>query len=250
MTVSQSTFRNAVLDPKIGVPKGLVKTNDQSAGSRFDVYRNNVVHSLTEALRVAFPLVSKLIGPANFGRLAGEFVRQHPPASPLMMYYGEALPAYLEDFEPLAHLGYLPDCARLDLALRASYHAGDTAAMDTTVFADPDALMRECFSLAPPTRILKSVWPLHDLWAYNTIPGAAKPTPVAQDVLITRPEFDPSPHVLPKGGADWLLSLEKGRTFGEAVEEIQAQTPDFDLSAALTLVLREQALTKPTTKDI
>ena len=70
-------------------------------------------------LAEAFPVIRKLLGDNNFNILAGQFVRTHPPTSPLIAFYGEALPEFLEGFELVRSLGYLPDIARLELALRS-----------------------------------------------------------------------------------------------------------------------------------
>lgn len=79
MTVSQTQFITAVLDPMIDTPQGLVDPNGNPAGKRFDVYRNNVVASLSDALGVAFPVVQKLVGDEFFRAMAGVYLRQHPP---------------------------------------------------------------------------------------------------------------------------------------------------------------------------
>lgn len=249
MTVTQEAFRAAILDAECPVPEGLLDACSRPAGARFSVYRNNVIVSLTDALQVGFPLLRKLLGAKTFSQLATIFVRQHPPKSPVMMRYGDELPAFLEEFQPLLHLGYLPDCARLDLAMRKSYHASDAPPLDPSCFGDSDALMEMTFALAPSTRILRSYWPLYDLWRYNMMPCAPKPRAGAQDVLITRPDFDPSLYLLPAGAADWLARLEEGLGFGNAVAQVTSRTPDFDLTQVLTLVLETQALTSPPTKE-
>ena len=250
MTVEQTLFRDALFDAQMAVPAGLKDAKGAPAGSRFSVYRNNVFVSLKEALTVAFPLLVKLLGDQGFSQLASIYVRQHPPTSPLMMHYGEGLPAFLEGFQPLAHLGYLADCARLDLAMRQSYHACDAPDLSPEVFQQNEtALMQLRLQVKPSTRVLRSRWPLYDIWAFNTTNNAPKPRAVAQDLIITRPEYDPAPHALCPGGADWFEAIDAGLRFGEACEKTAALHQDFDLSAALMQALGTQALTEYTTKE-
>ena len=251
MTVEQALFRAALLDANATVPSGLSDGSGAPAGNRFSVYRNNVLVSLTEALTVAFPLLVKLLGPQGFAQLADVYARQNPPQSPLMMHYGATLPAFLEGFAPLAHLGYLADCARFDIEMRKSYHAADAANLDPAVFQqDEAALMQLKLRLKPATRLLRSPWPLYDIWAFNMTEGAPKPRAVAQDVIITRPEFDPAPHLLGPGGADWFEALNTGEPFGDACENAATNHEHFDLMTTLTQAISTQALTEHTTKEI
>lgn len=244
MTVDQTLFRRALLDPETARPAGLSDGAGRPAGRRFDVYRNNVAVSLAEALETAFPVIRKLVGEANFRLLAAAFLRAHPPVTPLMMFYGAELPGFLAVFGPTATIRYLPDVARLEHALRESYHAADAAPLDPEVLRalDPDALMAARLRLAPALRVVRSSWPVHAIWRYNTEPGAPKPAMQPQDVAILRPGLDPEPHLLPPGGGLFLEALAAGRTFGEAVEAASA-VPGFDLSALMTLLIGQGALT-------
>ena len=242
MSVGQDLFTEALLAPDAAVPVGLSDPEGRPAGRRFDVYRNNVAVSLTEALETAFPVVRKLLGEANFRTLAGVYLRQHPPRSPLMMFYGEDMPAFLEGFPPVATLGYLPDIARLELGLRRAYHAADAAAIDPARLQElaPEALMAARFRVAPAVQVIRSPWPIHAIWLYNMEPGAPKPAAVAEDVLIHRAAFDPGLTPLGPGAAAFILSLQDGNSLGDAVAAAGAE---FDLTAALGQLLAVGALT-------
>ena len=246
MMVDQKTFQAALLDPDAIRPGGLSDGDGAAAGRRFDVYRNNVAVSLTEALETAFPVVAKLVGAQNFRILAGAFLRAHPPTSPLMMFYGHEMPAFLASFAPTQATGYLPDVARLELALRESYHAGDAAPIDPGLLQRtmPEDLMASRITLAPSLRLIRSRWPIFSIWHFNMSSDAPKPQMAAEDVLVLRSEFDPSPSVLPNGGGAFVQTLLDGDTFADALEAATLDAPDFDLSTLLALLIGANALTK------
>lgn len=244
MMVDQTEFRAALLDPARGRPEGLVDDAGRPAGRRFDVYRNNVAVSLTEALETAFPVIRKLLGDQNFRMLAGVFLRQHPPSSPLMMFYGAEMPGFLRGFEPTSKLGYLPDIARLELAIRESYHAADADSMDTRLLQDmpADALLSAKVALAPSIRLVRSDWPIHAIWRYNTEEGAPKPQMAGEDVLVVRQALDPSPHLLAPGGGQFIEALLNAKTFGDAHEAALSASPEFDLAGTLGLLVGAEAI--------
>lgn len=250
MIVTQDMFTAALLDAALPAPEGLQDAQARPAGRRFSVYRNNVAVSLTEALHTAFPATAKLLGKDNMDRLAGVFLRANPPSSPLLMFYGEGFPDFLAGIEQLSKMGYLPDLARLELAQRQSYHAGDATPVDPATLAalPPEELMQHGLTLAPALQLIRSEWPLYDIWRLGTEDGAPQPTAHQQDVLITRPEFDPVLTPLPAGGAAWIQSLQQGASIADAFESTLQIVPDFDPGATLTLLIQGNAITSLTTK--
>ncbi len=249
--VNQAEFTRAMMDAAITNPKGLRDSQNRPAGRRFNVYRNNVAVSLTEAVLQAFPVVTKLLGEENMKGLAGIFLRAHPPQSPLMMFYGAEFPDFLAQMEQLAHLGYLADVARLEQHMRRAYHAADAAAIDPDALGalTPEELMQTRVDFAPALQLIRSSWPIFDIWRFNMEDGAPIPQAGAQDVLITRPEFDPLPQALPVGGATWITALMGGKTIGEAFEVANQDADTFDLSTTLALLLQGNTLTALHRKD-
>ena len=244
MAVRQIDFCEALLTPDAPRPSGLSDGAGRPAGRRFDVYRNNVAVSLTEALETAFPVIRKLVGEANFKLLAGAFLRQHPPSSPLMMFYGTEMPGFLAQFEPTKPLGYLPDVARLELALRESYHAADAEPIDPAILQSlaPEALMQSRLVLAPSVRLIRSAWPIHAIWRFNMDNGP-KPSATAEDVVILRADMDPEPVLLPAGGGVFLQALLDQEPLGTAFEAASQDVAEFDLSQTLALLIGAHAIT-------
>ena len=238
-------FLPALLDPDRPVPQGLQDGAGRPAGRRFNVYRNNVTTSLIAALEQGFPAVLSLLGPQNFTGLARAFVQDNPPQSRLMMHYGAGFPDFLDATPALKHLGYLGDVGRLELALRRSYHAADAAPLDPAALGAiaADDLPATRFTLAPAVEVIRSPWPLHAIWAFATIPGSPKPQAQAQDVLITRPDFDPIAHPLPPGGADFIAALMQGATLGAAHDAGASAHDSFDPAPLLGLLIAGGAIT-------
>jgi hypothetical protein len=238
--MNQTQFAKALLDPEAAVPPGLVDPMGRAAPKRFAVYRNNVASSLVRVLEAGFPTVRKLVGEDFFAAMAGEFLRSHPPQSRIMMLYGAAMPDFLATFPAVTHLGYLPDVARLDQALRESYHAADSTALPEAEFqrllGEDIAVLR--LTLAPSLRVIPSCWPLHAIWAANH-DGGPKPVVVAQDVVVLRPEFDPRPHLLPPGSTDFLTGLMRGQTVAESLDLAPGAV---DLPAILALLIAHRAI--------
>ncbi len=242
MTVSQKDFTAGILDPTRPAPEGLLDGKGAQTSKRFDVYRNNVAVSLTDALVAAFPVIYKLVGDEFFRAMAGVYLRTHLPDTALMMYYGDKMPQFLKRFPPAQSLAYLPDVARLEIALRESYHAGDATPVSADVLGTlaPEALMAARISLSPALRIVRSSHPIFGIWQSNMIADAPALVKRAENVLVTRPQFDPTPHLISDADADFITALQRGHALGVAMSKAGQ---GFDLGALLGLLLRQGAMT-------
>lgn len=243
MTVSQTAFQAGLLDADIPAPAGLHDDANRPAGKRYDVYRNNVAVSLADALEVAFPVVKKLVGDAFFRAMAAVYLRKHPPTSPLMMFYGDMMPKFLMRFTPAQQLAYLPDVARLELALRHAYHAADAVAInrDTLTALPPDRMMGARFRFAPAVQLMRSPYPIHGIYRFNTLADAPKPVMQAENVLISRPAFDTMLDPLSPAAANLIDGLMAGDTLAVAMSKAGT---DLNLGAVLGTLLTQAAITE------
>ncbi|RBI82959.1 DUF2063 domain-containing protein [Rhodosalinus halophilus] len=240
----QESFRAALLDPARPAPAGLHDGAGRPAGRRFDIYRNNVAASLVAALETGFPALRALIGGERFRGLALSFLRAHPPRDPRLALYGAELPGFLEGVAPRARFGWAPDLARLEMALREAYHAADAdpVAPEALAAIAPEALEGTRLKLAPAVRRVVSRWPVAALRAHALEEGP-RPEGGAQEVLVSRPGFDPLAQALPPGGAAAVAALADGATLGEAHAAGARARVDFDLGPVLAALLTGGAIT-------
>lgn len=155
----QAFLAQAILDPATSCPVVAV-----DSGGRFNVYRNNFRITLHNALRTTFPAIERLVGAEFFAALANAFVERHPPRSPIMAQYGDAVPGFLDQCAPLAEFPYVADVARLEYARVQAYHAADGAGFDLHDAAAATAALNHPSALHPSVHIIASAFPVHAIW--------------------------------------------------------------------------------------
>ncbi len=234
----QSDFAKGLLDPNLPVPDGIVGPDGRDAGKRYDVYRNNVVVSLTEALAAAYPVVKAVVGAEFFAAMAGVHVRKHPPKSPLMIFYGEDFPKFLTRFPPAAQLGYLPDVARLERARREAYHSADATPCPPEKLAllKGSNLFDARLVLHPSLRIIRSRYPIFSIWRYNSTDDKSPIGDAREIAMISRPADILEMQNISKGSAMFIESL-MADPLGVAMDKAKGADADFDLSTNLTGLL-------------
>ena len=68
----QHRFSAALLDPGVTPPPAVIAHADKKSARRFDVYRNNVVVSLIEAMIAIYPAVQRLTAHEQIARRKAE----------------------------------------------------------------------------------------------------------------------------------------------------------------------------------
>lgn len=244
---SQADFSRALLDSQLAVPEPLRQPNGQPAQARFGIYRNNVVSSLVDAMVVGFPVVVALLGDTYFRALAAEFVRKHPPTSPVLSTYGEAFPRFLQQFEPLASYPYLPDMAALELARRSSHNAADKTSIAAEQLAELGAndLMNIVPIAHPSLRFLESPWPVHEIWlAQQNIDAGHKAdmSAGAQSVMVVRPAMQVQQYLLQPDQSAFAAAIDDNKTLAELAAEVLGKFPESDFIALMVLMIQRGAI--------
>lgn len=246
---AQRDFAQALLDPALPCPAGLVAWNGSNPVRRFQVYRNNVHVALVDALADSFAVTHELVGEAFFRAMAAVYARAHPPRSSVLALYGADFPCFIAAFPPAAGLPYLADVARLEYLRILACHAADAAPVGHAAFAarlaDEAGLPALRLGLHPSLAVLPSRFAVVSLWAAHQGAGdlAAVRPEVAETALVLRRGLEVEVMQVPAASGVFVAALQSGRPLGRAAEEATTLGSGFDLAATLGLLLHKSAIT-------
>ncbi len=244
-TSPQTRFARALLDPSAPVPEGWVAHNGSDPLPRFNVYRNNVVVSLMQALRDSFPALAAEVGAPSFDAWAIDFVRQHPPQQPVLAWYGDGFADFLQAFLPPAQ-HWLCDLARLEMARIHAYHAADIPPSDGAALlaltAEPERLEHTQLHLRPGVAVVRSDGPVFNAWARQQGHPINQRSAHGQSVLVAREGWDVVVVAIDTGTAEFVRGLQQGLPLGPAWEHASTHAPTVDLVDALAVLIRQGCL--------
>lgn len=252
---TQTAFAHALLNPELPCPSGLTTWNGSDPEIRFSVYRNNVMVSLIDALADTYPVVQTLVGEEFFRAMARVFAQSNPPQSKVMAYYGRGLAEFMASFPPAASVPYLADVARLEMARVLAYHAADVEPIHPEVLqaalADPEQLMTLRLVLHPSVHVIQSTFAIFSIWAAHqgAVCASSVDPDVAQSMLVYRAALDVDTMELTAGTGAFVSALLTGHALIDAAQAASSMEPEFDLTNALTMLLRLQLITHLNTGD-
>ncbi len=246
----QAQFKDMILAPKNPGEAfvDIFEANDIPLSNRLDVYRNNVISGLGNALIANFPLLEKLVGRDFLSSMVHAYIIAHPPASGCLTFYGCNFDEFVAGFAPATHLPYLPDVARLEILGNQAYHAKDDEALSAQDIAavPPEKLEYLELKCRDSVHLLQSSWPLHAIRAYCLDEKMNAPDINSGGVclLIHRPHLDVKIVEIPADEYKFLNGLKTLR-LGPAVAETIAAHPDFDFKNVLQRHMKFQLFLKP-----
>ncbi len=162
----QLAFKRSLLESSDNPAVAFVEDDYLSASERLNIYRNTCAITLTNALRLAYPAVERLVGAEFFEGAAHLFIREHFPHSAYLNRYGAEFPNFLAHFDPAASVQYLSDVAELEWAVNCALHAPDMEPLALAGVANVPPAGHDliCFEPHPSVRLVRSDYPVDAIW--------------------------------------------------------------------------------------
>jgi uncharacterized protein (UPF0276 family) len=216
---------------------------------RLDIYRGNLTSAWRRALASSYPLLRRLMGEEGFDGLARAYGRAHPAQDPDLNRFGAGLPDFLEDaMAPGGDEPWLPDLARLEWLVHASWYAPDARdASPRSVLAglSPAEFEASRAILHPSLRLHASSWDTAALWLAHQPGGSEAPEPLQRPshALILRVGWQVGVREIGAAEHAALARLAAGASFGAAFDAAFDVDEDAEIAAWLDSWLKSGVVT-------
>lgn len=220
----------------------------QALRARIGLYRGNVRAARRQALASAYPVLASLTGEAWFDALALAYARANPTRDADLNRFGAALPAFIDDYESDSRYAYFGDVARLEWALHVAAFAADALPLTPQQWMDLGAerLATARLAVHPACAALASRYAVEAIWRAHQ-PGAQGEWPARVDApswtLVVRPQWRPALVTHTEAAHVAFVSIERGDTLGDALDQAFAVDPAFDFARQWRVWIESGAVT-------
>lgn len=134
---------------------------------RWRIYRDGYLIRLADAIENDYAAIKRILGDRAFASLCSRYVATFPPSSHDIGRSGAHLSEFLATDALTSDLPFLPDLARFEWAMAEAMVAPDSPdhRRDTLVDLAPEVLLDLVILPRPGSAVIRSQWPLGDLWA-------------------------------------------------------------------------------------
>lgn len=221
-----------------------------SANERLDIYRSTIFENLSNALKITFPGVWKLIGDDCATSVAKAFCRNrfNLPNSGCLDDFGEVFPSFLATLDELRTVPYLADYAKYEWMK----HVACNAEMVTTIacaelstiqndnLQDIGLILTPCCQLFVSNFSISEIEEVVDDHVKNTINLSCKGVYgvilYQDDKLLT--------FWIDKGLWLFIKSLQNGVSLYESAEQALFIDEEFDLTRGMIFMLSNKLIHK------
>jgi len=231
----QRAFAAAMATGESGSIAAFLEDGPIAPADRLRIHRNTMLGALTNALRLTYPAVEALVGPAFFEQAARQFVRQAMPSAALLTDYGTGFPGFLDGYAPAGTLPYLGDVARLELAVEQAARGPDEheAPPPATI-----ALAGVTLALVPSLILLAVEFPADAIWRAvlegdDDALGRVELRPAPSRLAVWRDGDGAAVAALSPMSAAFLDRLLRGADAATALAGATGSEPDADAVATI-----------------
>jgi len=212
--------------PASGVLEALVHGDERlSAAERIGIYADAYFHRLLECLGEDFPTTLAVLGTDNFAALVKEYLLEHPPTEPSILYAGLYLADFLNDHPFAERWPFIADLARLERAVLDVFHAADAPvlSLETLHVVPSEEWPALKFRTHPAVEIVHSEWRIADV-LHTVEQGREWTDPELEEasVLVWRQNALVNYRNLEPVERDALVIVAKGASFAAVCEAVAA----------------------------
>jgi Putative DNA-binding domain len=250
LSETQALFSQIMLDHPAALSNpdslltALFTCNENVLPMRLQIYRNNIIGSLTKAMQLTYPLIVILTGKNFAANMMGSFVRENPPREACLARYGAGLDRFIETFAPARSLPYLADVARLEWAMNESFYAPDDGPLSRSDLESiPHCELADMtLRLRSSVRVLDSRWPLLAIREFCLQENRDESETLDLDqggckIMVYRPALSVELVSADLAEYDFLQGIQEGRALGSIVESALQTHPHFDFQGFLKKLL-------------
>jgi hypothetical protein len=216
-----------------------------SAAQRLQVYRNNFLISLREALAAVYPVIHKLVGDEFFQHLAREYIQLYPSRTGNLHDVGDEFADFLKSFPGVETLPYLADVARLEWAYHRVFHTSEQQVLNIGELASLDEAQTAglVFQVSRGCVFFASDYPVLRIWQANQDGNEEMIVSIDEGgdrFVVVRHGTEIEFHPLQVGVFALLESLAQNRSFAKACERALNVDANCDIAAALRFLVQQK----------
>ncbi len=247
LSALETSFRDGILARDESV-LAKIEAGNLTEQKRLNIYRNNVFSNYRNALEAVYPAIASLVGADYFRAAAHRYIERYASVSGDIHRFGEDFGELLASLPGAVDLAYLPDVARLEWAVHAAFHAANVERLDSrrlqAVPTDQYPNLR--FVLNPAARLLKSHFPIWQIWRVN-LPDYRGDQHVdlgegPESLLVMRRNFVMEVEAIAAAEFAILDAFSRHESFGDALDVGVAIDPILDVGAFLQRYVHSETI--------
>jgi len=143
-----------------------VLSDGVAVANRLNIYRNTFFGTLTNAFRLSYPGIHRLVGAEFFEAVSRAFINAQPPRGAYLDEYGSGFAEFLACFPAAMSVPYLSDVARLEWAVNRALHAADATPLELMNLraVDEGEHRRVRFVPHPSVSLIRADYPADTIW--------------------------------------------------------------------------------------